>query len=136
MYVYERAVRNFKEFFSVSITRNLIRDAETYDDVYVHGERTGDIILYTHTRINLLNNSIREHTMIYAHRPRIPDSSRARMKSVIDNVNVRGFVRRNLSFPSNISSLSKLARLHYSLILIIYALCYFSSLIRPRPIFS
>lgn len=100
--------------------------------VYTYGERT--IILYTH--INPLNNSIREHPMIYVHRPRIPDSSRTRIKSVIDNVNARRLIRRNLPFLSNML-LPKLTRLYYSLlILIIYALCYvFSCLIQLRPIF-
>lgn len=49
------------------------------------------------------------------------------MKSVIDNVNARGFIRQNLPFRSNMSSLSKLTRLHYLLILnyLRYPLRYF-----------
>lgn len=72
-YVGERAVRNFTEMFSVSIIRNLMRDDETYDGAYVHMENVPVTLYHICTRINLRNNLIREHPMIYAHRPRIPD---------------------------------------------------------------
>jgi len=91
-----------------------------------YGERSSDIISHIRTCINFFNNLIRKHTMIYAHRSRIPDSSRTRMKSVIDNVNAPRFIPRNLFlflFLSN-TSLSELARLHYLLILFISSRYY------------
>lgn len=77
---------NFMGFFSVSITqKTLINDDEMYNDVYVHMENVPEALYRIRTCINPLNNSRREHTMIYAHRPRISDSSR--VKLVRDNVN-------------------------------------------------